>query len=184
MRLVRLVGSQVYARYRYLIRFRGNKSAYLRSLGVRIGTGCQILTPPTNFGTEPWLIEIGDRVTLSQEVLLVTHDGSSRLFREKYSASPWGNKFAPIRILDNSFIGARAILLPGVTVGPDSIVGAGSVVTKTVPPGTAWAGVPARHLASLAELEARYREQIVPIAARDRHALRIELTRLFFGEPR
>lgn len=183
-RLIRRALQEAHSLYQRYFVFRGDRSAYLRSIGVRVGVGCEILTPPANFGTEPWLIEIGDRVTLSQEVLLVTHDGSSRLFREKYSDSPWGNRFAPIRIFDNCFIGARAILLPGVTVGPDAIIAAGSVVTKPVPAGTVWAGVPARQIGTLAEAEVRYQERMVPIAARNRRELRPELTRLFFGAER
>jgi acetyltransferase-like isoleucine patch superfamily enzyme len=183
-RVVRLIATELRTRYLRYLRFRGNRAEYLRWLGARIGRECDIITSPGNFGTEPWLIEIGDRVTVCAEVLLITHDGSSRLFREKYSDSPWGNRFAPIRIHDNSFIAPRVVLLPGVTIGPDSIVGAGSVVTKTVPPRTVWAGVPARQIARLEEYEARYEARMVPISARDRTALRAELTRFLFGEER
>lgn len=51
---------------------------------------------------------------------------------------------APITIGDNVWLGARVIVMPGVTVGRDSVVGAGSVVTHDVPPRTLVAGVPAR----------------------------------------
>ena len=60
-------------------------------------------------------------------------------------------------MLDNCVVGMRAILLPGVTIGPDSIVGAGSVVTRDVPPRTVAAGVPARVLCTLDEYAERYR---------------------------
>jgi acetyltransferase-like isoleucine patch superfamily enzyme len=170
--------------YRRYVLHRGDYVSYLRSLGVEIGVDCEIMTRPANFGSEPWLVEIGSRVTISTDVLLLTHDGSSRLYREKYSDSPWGNRFAPIRIFDNCFVGARTIILPGVTVGPDSIIGAGSVVTKTVPPDTVWAGAPARELSTVPDAEARYAEHMVPIAARDRDELRRELTRRFFGRER
>jgi acetyltransferase-like isoleucine patch superfamily enzyme len=183
-RLAGLLANELRAAFDRYVRFRGDRSAYLRSLGARVGVGCEILTSPSNFGTEPWLVEIGDRVTLSQEVLLVTHDGSSRLFREKYSESPWGNKFGPIRVLDNSFVGARAIILPNVSIGPNAIVAAGSVVTKDVPPETVWGGVPARQLSTLAEVESRYERNMVPISARDRDQLRKELTQYFFGAVR
>jgi serine acetyltransferase len=71
-----------------------------------------------------------------------------------------------------------------VTIGPNSIVGAGSVVTKTVPPDSVWAGTPAREVGKLVDAEARYVERMVPITARDRCELRGELTRFFFGELR
>lgn len=50
----------------------------------------------------------------------------------------------PVTIGDNAWIGAGAIVLPGVTVGADAIVGAGSVVTRDVPAGAMAAGVPCR----------------------------------------
>ncbi len=52
----------------------------------------------------------------------------------------------PVRIGDNVWIGGAAIILPGVTIGDDAIVGAGSVVTRDVPPGATVAGNPARNL--------------------------------------
>jgi hypothetical protein len=58
-------------------------------------------------------------------------------------------RFGPIHIDDNCFIGTGAVLMPGVRIGPNAIVGAGSVVTRDVPPGGVFAGVPARKVADL-----------------------------------
>lgn len=55
----------------------------------------------------------------------------------------------PIVVEDNVWIGARSIVMPGVTIGRDSCVGAGSVVTRDVPPRTLVAGVPARTIREL-----------------------------------
>ena len=85
-------------------------------------------------------IEIGENSTLAYRVAVYT------------SAFPHGNlltrvypkKIAPVIIEDNCWIGANAILLPGITIGRCSEVGAGSVVTKNVPPYSVVAGVPAR----------------------------------------
>lgn len=49
-------------------------------------------------------------------------------------------------IEDNVFIGARCIILKGVTIGENSIVGAGSVVTKSIPANEIWAGNPAKFI--------------------------------------
>jgi acetyltransferase-like isoleucine patch superfamily enzyme len=166
------------------LRYRGDPSKLLRALGVRVGEDCVIETHYRNFGAQPWLIELGDRVLIAQDALFLTHDGSNLLFRHRYSDSPWGNRFGPIKVHDRSFIGARAIVLPDSEIGPDSIVGAGSVVTGRIPPGTVWAGVPARQLCTRAEFEARYQAKMVPAKARTLAELRAELTRYFFGEPR
>ncbi len=165
--------------------YRGNKVAYLRHLGVGIGKDCDILNSVKNFGTEPWLIEIGQRVTIAEGVLLYTHDGASRVFRDCLpNSSPWGNHFGTIRILDNCFIGANSIIMPDVEIGPDSIVGAGSVVTHDVPPQMVVAGVPAEILCSLDEYRERYQLKKIPIKAANRRELRRELTHRFWGKVR
>lgn len=170
---------------RRYIRFRGSKIAYLRHLGVRIGVNSSIINGVLDFGDEPWLVEIGNRVTITRGVVFLTHDGSSRIFRHLIpEGSRFGNRFGPIRVLDNSFVGVNAILLPGVSIGPNSIVGAGSVVTNDVPAETVAAGNPARILSSLDEYSRRYRDRMIPIEATDRMHLRSELTRRFFGEER
>ena len=144
-------------------RFRGNKTAMLRDLGVRIGNDTAILNDIRDFASEPWLVEIGNRVTITRGVQFITHDGSSRVFRHLIpNGSRFGNRFGPIRVLDNSFVGVNAILLPDVTVGPNSIIGSGSVVTKDVAPGMVAVGNPARILFSVGEYLARYREKMVP----------------------
>lgn len=85
-------------------------------------------------------IEIGENSTLAYRAAIYT------------SAFPHGNlltrvypkKIAPVIIEDNCWIGANAILLPGVTIGRCSVVGAGSVVTKSIPPYSVAVGSPAR----------------------------------------
>lgn len=170
----------------YFVRFRADKVAYLRHLGVRIGNNCVILTGIHNFASEPWLIELGDRVQLLGAVTLLTHDGTSRVFRSRFPEMnvAFGNRFGTIRILDNCVIGYGTIILPGVTIGPNSIVGAGSVVTKDVPPDVVAAGNPARILCTLEEHIARYRARMLPLTAQDRVALRRELTTMLWGEER
>ena len=166
----------------YYIKSRANPVIYLRSLGVKIGNNCDILTSPHNFGTEPWLIELGNNVTIGQGVLLITHDGTSRLFRDWQPGScPYGNKFGTIAIRDNCFIGSNAILLAGIQIGPDSAVGAGSVVTKTVPPRVIAAGNPARVIKTLDEYLKSYHQRMTTIQAVNRDELRSELTKKFWG---
>jgi acetyltransferase-like isoleucine patch superfamily enzyme len=173
---------------RFLVRWgvcHGNSVAYLRRCGARIGSQATLLNRVEDFGTEPWLVEIGSRVTIAGGVLLLTHDGASRVFRHRIEGgSPFGNRFGTIRVLDNCFIGARSILLPGITIGPDSIVGAGSVVARDVPPRTVVAGHPARAVADLDDHIETYRRKMVPGLPAKRGDLRRELTVRLWGEER
>jgi acetyltransferase-like isoleucine patch superfamily enzyme len=169
----------------YAMLCRGNRINFLRRKGVRIGQGCQILNSVDDYGSEPWLIEIGSRVTVTRGVLFLTHDGSSRLFRDQIpGGSRWGNRFGRILIHDESFIGANSILMPGVEIGPCSIVGAGSLVNKNVPPGMVCAGTPAKAICTLEEYIENYQQKMVPLKATTRAELRKELTLYFWGEER
>lgn len=183
-RLARLASAARAAFVRFVL-CRGSKVAYLRRLGARIGGQVALLNEVKQFGTEPWLIEIGSGVNVAAGVVFVNHDGPSRVFRRKIEGgSIYGNRFGPIRVLDNCVIGTGAVLLPGVTIGPDSIVGANSVVTKDVPPRTVAAGIPARPVCTLEEYAARYRATMIPGLSSDRREIRRQLTRHFWGEER
>lgn len=183
-RASRLVAAASAAFVRFVL-CRGRKVDYLRRLGARVGQEVALLNQVKQFGTEPWLIEIGSRVNIAAGVVFVNHDGPSRVFRHEIEGgSLYGNRFGPIRVLDNCVIGTGAVLLPGVTIGPDSVVGANSVVTKDVPPRTVAAGVPARPLCTLDQYAARYRAAMIPGLSSDRRELRRQLTLHFWSEER
>ncbi|HWI74897.1 MAG TPA: acyltransferase [Baekduia sp.] len=101
----------------------------------------------------PWLIAIGDETVVSFGVTILAHDASTR--------RPLGyTRVAPVSVGARVFIGAGAIILPGVTIGDDAIVGAGSVVRRDVAPGTVVGGNPARPLLETASYLARHRERM------------------------
>lgn len=162
------------------IYYYGRNIEYLRTQGMQIGENCEIYSW-FDGGTEPWLIRIGNNVTIAPGAIVITHDGASRLFRNKESIrnSKYGNKFGPIEILDNCFIGMNAIILPGVKIGPNSIVGSGSVVTKNVPDNVVFAGNPARKICTLDEYIKKY-DKYPTINSMNRNDLRKELTERFW----
>lgn len=124
-----------------------NKIDRLRARGIRIGKNCSIYDV-TFDNNVPGLIDIGDDCILTHDVIILAHDAAPAIWTDQ-------GRLARTRILDRVFVGQRSIILPGVTIGPDAIVAAGSVVTKDVPPRTVVAGVPARRIMGLDEYLAR-----------------------------
>lgn len=97
---------------------------YFRAQGMTIGEGCRIYSNIVT--TESYLISIGDRVTISGEVLLITHDNSICKCMDGAT-----DLFGKIAIGSNCFIGARSLILYGVSLADSIIVAAGSVVTHS-----------------------------------------------------
>jgi maltose O-acetyltransferase len=125
----------------------------LQASGLRLGRnvfvgGGTVLDPDFCF-----LIRIGDDTTLSLEVMVLAHDASTR-HHLGYS------RVAPVEIGSRVFVGARSVILPGVTIGDDAIVGAGSVVRRDVAPGTVVAGNPARELTTTEAYLGRHRGKL------------------------
>lgn len=103
--------------------------------GVFLNFGCVIL--------DVVAVTIGDFTQIAPYVQILTAD-HPRDPGERRSGLEFGR---PIAIGRNVWIGGGAILTPGVNIGDDAIIGAGSVVTRDVPPGTTVVGIPARPLA-------------------------------------
>lgn len=133
----------------YFIFIRVNPIGYVRYLGVSVGKNVHFYSlKPGMFSTEPWLISIGNNVHITSGCQFVTHDGGTLVLR-KYEPSL--ELTAPIKIGNDVYIGMNTIILPGVTIGDNVVVGAGSVVSKSLLGGAVYAGVPARKIRSIEE---------------------------------
>jgi len=143
---------------------------FFRSQGATVGANTRLLI--RNLGSEPYLVTIDDEALISSDVLLLTHDGGTWVYRD---TRPEVNKFGRIHICKRAFIGARSIIMPGVTVGERAIVGAGSVVTRDVLPRTVVAGVPARMICTVEEYIAKAARNSVELPSGDREAVRAAL---------
>lgn len=140
---------RLYKSIQYSFLTKTNPIGYARKLGVKIGDDCRLINFPM-FGSEPYLIEIGNHVTISSDVIFSTHDGGTWVFRDqkKYKKTL---KFGKIKIGNNCFIGTRTVIMPGVTIGDNCVVGACSLVTKSIPSGEVWGGVPAHFITTTQE---------------------------------
>ncbi len=147
------------------------RAALIKEMFAEAGEGCYIEPPfHANWGgkhvrlgnyvyanfnltlVDDGNIDIGDNVMFAPNVTVITatHPVLPSL-REK------GLQFnVDVKICSNVWIGAGAIIMPGITVGENSVVGAGSVVTKDVPPNTVVVGNPARVLREIGERDRLY----------------------------
>lgn len=137
---------RLYEKLSLLYKYKKNPVNYFREIGVEVGKDCRFLGLKKGaFGSEPYLVKIGNHVTLTGDVQFITHDGGVWIFREEY---PNIDVFGKIEVGNNVFIGFKTIIMPGVTIGDNVVIGAGSVVTKDIPANTVAAGVPARVLST------------------------------------
>ncbi|TVR53720.1 MAG: colanic acid biosynthesis acetyltransferase WcaF [Puniceicoccaceae bacterium] len=129
------------------------KHGLLRAFGARVGTGVNI-KPRVNIHF-PWKLELGDWSWLGEEAFILNFEPvrigrhacvSQRVFlcggNHDYRRPDFAFRNGPITIDDGAWIGAQAFVGPGVTVGIDAVVTAGSIVTRNLPPGMVCSGNP------------------------------------------
>jgi maltose O-acetyltransferase len=121
------------------------RQQYIKRLienGLNLGKNVEIIDTFFFDPSHCFLISIGDNCTICPNVRLIAHDASTKKILGY-------TKIGKITIEQNCFIGDSAIILPGVKIGPNSIIGAGSVITKNIPPNAIAAGNPAKVIFSM-----------------------------------
>ena len=119
-----------------------NHVGYAKHIGVNMKGRTFIYGNPYKmFSTEPWCVTLGDNVHITNDVVFVCHDGGTLLFRHLV---PDLEITKPIRVGNNVFIGTRSTIMPGVTIGDNVIVAAGSIVSRDLPSNGVYGGVPAK----------------------------------------
>jgi acetyltransferase-like isoleucine patch superfamily enzyme len=112
-----------------------------------LGADCSIL--PSTRIVDPWYTWIGNRVCLGS-CSLICHDGSIELLYQRHGLRI--DRIGPIIVEDDVYVGENAMVLGGTTIGEGSIVGAGSVLRKSVPAGSVVTGNPAKVVAKVEDL--------------------------------
>ena len=122
--------------------------------GLSLGKNVTIMPEAFIDPRYSFLISIGDNCSLSNGVMILAHDASTYKFSGGYT------RLGKVEIKNNCYFGSNAIILPGVTIGPNVLVAAGSVVTKSIPPNSCVAGVPARVYSKFDDFIKNHEEQI------------------------
>jgi maltose O-acetyltransferase len=113
-----------------------------KRMGMKIGKNCSIQPGVVFDYSHCWLINIGNNVTIAPQAYILAHDASTKKLTGY-------TKVGSVNIGDNVFIGARVLIMPGVTIGENSIIAAGSVVTKSIEKDSVVAGSPAKVISTL-----------------------------------
>jgi acetyltransferase-like isoleucine patch superfamily enzyme len=154
LRYMALNHGRFYSLWKKFGRPTGSENAdYVRRWGGvhSVGENCSINLAATF--TDPAYVRIGNNCVLS-DCTLIGHDAVIHILASVYQKKI--DAVGSIDILDNCFIGHAAIVMPNVKVGPNSVVAAGAVVTRDVPPGVVVGGVPAKVLCTLDDLMVRF----------------------------
>ena len=152
---------------------------YLRGQGMRIGEGTVIYDPRNVLldETRPWLIDIGRNVQITRGVTLLTHGYEWAVLKGVYGEVL--GSAGKVSIRDNVFLGVNTVVLKGVTIGSNTVIGAGSVVTRDIPGNCVAAGNPARVLMTLEE----YREKRKAAQRSEARELVLEYRKVYGKEP-
>lgn len=134
----------------------------LKKEGTRIGKGTLVFTTRRSFGSEPYLIHIGENCVIANGVKFITHDGAIRVFNKQEEYKQIDNKYGRIDIKDNVYIGENSIIMPNVSIGPNACILPGSVVFKDIPPNSVSAGNPASVKNSMDNFVEYYNSAIYP----------------------
>lgn len=124
---------------------------YLRKQGVSVGRNAVILYPSYIDARLPYLVEIGDNVVISLNVTILTHDATTAFAGDMI-------KVGRVRIKDHCFIGTNSTILCNVEIGENSIIAAGSVVNRDIPPNSVYGGNPVRFICATDDFIERHKE--------------------------
>lgn len=136
---------------------------YLINHGMHLGKNSTINSGCLIDSGWPWLISIGDHVTIAPNVTILAHDASPDVVE-------CGTKLGKVSIGNHVFIGTRSVILCNTRIGDNVVIGAGSVVTHDLPSNGVYAGAPAVRICSIEEYRQKNR--------------RLMETRPYFGDIR
>lgn len=125
------------------------RALILRKEGLAIGERCHVYDK-VSFGSEPYLIHIGNDVRITEGVRFITHDGGVWVLRN-LGLLKNADLFGQIIIGNNVHIGIDTIIMPNVIIGDNVIIGAGAVVTRSIPSNSVAVGIPAKVIKTINE---------------------------------
>ena len=157
---------------RYYLHFDQMKRAdYARKKGIYHHVGNNVRLPASIVPLHSELISFHDNIEVASGVKFVVHDAIHGVLNFKYHGTKNNPEFPEkidcIEIMDNVFIGTGTIVLGGVRIGPNVVIGANSLINSDIPEGTVCAGSPARVIGRFDELVKKRKEVVPFLSAED-----------------
>jgi acetyltransferase-like isoleucine patch superfamily enzyme len=144
-----------------LLRNGWQRAEYLRRHDCLASIGSNVYYYSRIFPSDPKLLKLGDNVVICTDVRFVGHDRVDIMLSGMYGAK-YTKFYEPIEVGSNVFIGSDTVILPGVKIGDNTVIGAGAVVTKDLPSGYLWGGVPARSIGVFRDFVDKRKDNIHP----------------------
>ncbi len=139
------------------------RAEYIKKHHILFHIGDNCMTMFRKIPLYPKLISLGNNVWVASNVSFITHDVIHRMLNNSVENGIFQENIGCIDIKNNVFIGANTTILPNVSIGPNTIIAAGSIVNKSLRGGV-YAGVPARYICSIEEfMEKRKKVPFVEI---------------------
>lgn len=156
---------------RYFLYFDQMKRAdFARKKRIYHHVGDNVRLPASIVPLHSELISFHDNIEVASGVKFIVHDAIHGVLNFKYHGTKNNPQFPEkidcIEVMDNVFIGAGTIVLGGVRIGPNVVIGANSLITSDIPEGTVCAGSPARVIGTFDELVEK-RKKIPPFLSQE-----------------
>ena len=149
---------KLFKQLKYHFYWKNRPVEYARMIGVNMPRGGVKLYGKVEWSTEPWLITIGHNVHITNGVRFITHDGGTLIYRQYV---PDLEITKPITVGNDVYFGNNVMVMPGVNIGNNVVIGAGAIVTRDIPDNSVAVGVPARVIKTADEyLEKLKRESL------------------------
>ena len=148
MRIIKNFTKKIYRKY-----FFTEPIKALKRKGLIVGKNFTMQGGVSIDSSHCWLICIGNNVTLSPNVVILAHDASMKMFTNY-------TKIGQVIIGNRVFIGACTTILPGVKIGNDVVVAAGSLVNRDIPDGVVAGGNPAKVIGDIQDFIARKKSEM------------------------
>lgn len=133
-----------------------SRAEYCRKKHILGYVGNNVRLPAMILPIYPELLCLHNNIEVASGVRFVVHDAIHSVVNQDGNGALMRENIGKIEVFDNVFIGAGTTILPGVKIGPNAIIGAGSVVNKDIPENSVCVGVPAKQVGTYREYVAKH----------------------------